>query len=111
MSHCLRWVPNPTPGAVVATTACFVPRVFAAVSASAIIAPASLMARLTPDWTRGSPANRSRPRTSTSAAKMTTSASAICCAVKGSAPAAPWVSTTISWPAASALCSSDSAAM
>jgi hypothetical protein len=69
------------------------------------------MARFTGATTSGLPANRSRPRTSTSAAKMTASAAAMTPAGTGSAPAAPWVSTEMVWPAALAACSIDSAAM
>ena len=72
---------------------------------------ASVMARRTPTLTVGLPAKRSRPRTSTSAARMTASAAAIVSAASGTHPAAPCASTAISCPAARALCSRDSAAM
>jgi hypothetical protein len=46
-----------------------------------------------------------------SAARIATSAFASSSAESGVEPAEPWVSTTISWPAAFAATSSDSAAM
>ena len=64
-------------------------------SAWASRAGESLMAFLTPAVTVGLPAKRSRPLTSTSAAKMTTSAAAISSGGIGVAPAAPWVSTVM----------------
>ena len=55
--------------------------------------------------------NRSLPRTSTSAAKITASAESMMDWSSGSEPAEPWVSTCISSPASAAACSSASAAM
>ena len=51
--------------------------------ASVIMTSGSLMARLTPDSTTGLPANRSRPLTPTSVAKITASAPSICSWVNG----------------------------
>ena len=74
-------------------------------------AAGSLMARLMGTVTVGLPAKRSRLRTSTSAARTTTSAEEICSSVSGFAPAAPWVSTAMLCPASLAASSRDSAAM
>ncbi len=82
-----------------------------AATACAMQALASCTAALTPTSTVGLPANRSLPWTSRSAAKITPSAAAITAGSSGDEPAAPWVSTTHSWPAAAAACSSASAAM
>ena len=61
--------------------------------ASAIIASASSIGRLTPEETTGLPAKRPRSRTPTSTAKMTASAVAIVSWESGDEPADPWVST------------------
>ncbi|CAB4948384.1 unannotated protein [freshwater metagenome] len=82
-----------------------------AASASESIPFASLMPRLTGPSTIGRCAKRSRPFTPMSAAKIATSAFWSSSADSGVEPAEPWVSTTISWPAAFAATSSDSAAM
>ena len=86
-------MPNPTEPASESAAAAAVPSTVVAAgfsearNASASILSGSLIARFTPEATTGLPANRSRPFTPTSVAKMTAAAPAITEGSRGGASA------------------------
>ncbi|MDQ1103163.1 hypothetical protein QE405_000447 [Nocardioides zeae] len=83
----------------------------AARSASAIMASASSIGRLTEERTSGLPAKRPWSRTPTSTAKIAASAAAMTEEASGVEPAEPCVSTWMVMPARAAAASRASAAM
>src|SRR3712207_4059521 len=83
----------------------------AALMARSITSPGLSMASLSLTSTVGFPSKRFRSETVASEAMMIASASVMTCRSTNSAPEAPWISISISWPISLALVSSASAAI
>src|SRR3712207_3034958 len=83
----------------------------AALMARSMTSPGLSMASLSLTSTVGFPSKRFRSETVASEAMMTASASFMTCRSTNSAPEAPWISISISWPISLALVSSASAAI